>query len=119
MRELFSRKWNQYFDDGVPYACKVLIYREREFNESFKNTYKHLKGVYNKQKRDSVITNTNIDELTEILFALIDGSYYYLGMFDQHDEKYEKQVELYVTIGGTGQAPPFLWIRSRSFQHYL
>lgn len=101
VRELFSRKWNQYFDDGVFYSCYALIYRKREFNESFKkyllNLHKELKNRLLQAKEDNVITNINIDELTEIIFALIDGSYYYLGMFEQHDEKYEKQVELYIT----------------------
>jgi len=65
----------------------------------FQNTllHKELKNRLLQAKEDNVITNINIDELTEIIFALIDGSYYYLGMFEQHDEKYEKQVELYIT----------------------
>jgi AcrR family transcriptional regulator len=101
VHELFSRKWNQYFDDGVFYSCYALIYRKQEFNESFKkyllNLHKELKSRLQQAKEDNVITNTNIDELTEIIFALIDGSYYYLGMFEQHDEKYDRQVELYIT----------------------
>lgn len=100
IRELFSRKWNQYFDDGVFYSCYALIYRKKEFNESFKqylvNLHDALYENLQQAKQDGIITNDNIAELTEILFALIDGSYYYMGMFEEKDEKYQKQLDIYI-----------------------
>ncbi len=100
IRELFSRKWNQYFDDGVFYSCYALIYRKKEFNQSFKqyllNLHEALHKNLQQAKDHGIIANDNIDELTEILFALIDGSYYYMGMFEENDEKYQKQLEIYI-----------------------
>jgi AcrR family transcriptional regulator len=100
IRELFSRKWNQYFDDGVFYSCYALIYRKKEFNQSFKQYLLNLHDALYKNlqqaKQDGIITNDNIVELTEILFALIDGSYYYMGMFEENDEKYQRQLDIYM-----------------------
>lgn len=100
IRELFSRKWNQYFDDGVFYSCYALIYRKKEFNQSFKqylvNLHDALYENLQQAKKDGIITNKNLAELTEILFALIDGSYYYMGMFEENDEKYQKQLDIYI-----------------------
>ena len=45
IHSLFSRSWNSYFDDGVFYSCYALIYRMKEFNESFKKYLEKLQGV--------------------------------------------------------------------------
>ncbi|MBC9796612.1 TetR family transcriptional regulator [Sinomicrobium weinanense] len=100
IKNLFSRKWNRYFDDGVFYSCYALIYRKKDFNESFRNYLESLHRVlYDKLKEaraGGVICNENLEELTEIIFALIDGAYYYLGMFTDREQAYEKQVNLYI-----------------------
>ncbi|WP_419212059.1 TetR family transcriptional regulator [Maribacter sp. X9] len=101
IKNLFSRKWNQYFDDGVFYSCYALIYRSKEFNTSFKQYLLKLHDVLKEELRQAydngVIQNTNINELTEVIFALIDGSYYYMGMFDLSDSTHQKQQELYIS----------------------
>lgn len=100
IESLFSRKWNKYFDDGVFYSCYALIYRKQDFNESFKLYLEALHRVLEKKLAEAythhVIRNENINEVTEIIFALVDGAYYYLGMFDQKEESYQKQVNLYI-----------------------
>ena len=35
--------------------------------------------------------------VTEVIFALIDGGYYYLGLFNESEEAYKKQVDIYVS----------------------
>lgn len=100
IKSLFSRKWNQYFDDGVFYNCYALIYRNTTFNDSFKQYLLKLHGVLKEKLQQAhtnqVIRNTNINELTEIIFALIDGSYYYLGLFNQNDRIHKKQQKIYI-----------------------
>ncbi|MCK0191702.1 TetR family transcriptional regulator [Arenibacter sp. F20364] len=100
IRSLFSRKWNQYFDDSVFYSCYALIYRNEDFNNSFKQyllkLHLVLKENFNQAKANKVISNTNIDELTKIIYALIDGAYYYLGVFDQNDEIHQRQQQIYI-----------------------
>ena len=98
--DLFSRKWNKYFDDGVFYSCYALIYRKKDFNTSFRNYLEKLHQVLQEKlleaKSYGVISNSNISEITEIIFALIDGSYYYLGMFNQKEINYREKEELYI-----------------------
>lgn len=101
IENLFSRKWNQYFDDGVFYSCYALIYRNHSFNSSFKRYLLKLHDVLREELtqayNNGIICNSNIDELTEIIFALVDGAYYYMGMFDQNNESYQKQQRLYIS----------------------
>jgi len=98
--DLFSRKWNQFFDDGVFYSCYALIYRNKGFNDSFKAYLLRLHRVLQAELRQAlahgIIENKNIEELTEIIFALIDGSYYYMGMFETGDETHQRQQEIYI-----------------------
>ncbi len=100
IENLFSRQWNQYFDDGVFYSCYALIYRKESFNSSFKEYLLKLHAVLKKSLKkayeNQVIYNDNIDEIVEIIFALIDGSYYYMGMFNPNDKIYKKQVSIYI-----------------------
>ena len=100
IRNLFSRKWNQYFDDGVFYSCYALVYRNKAFNDSFKQYLLQLHEVLHEELKmaydHGIITNTNIEELTEIIFALVDGSYYYMGMFPTGDDNHRKQQEIYI-----------------------
>lgn len=100
IRNLFSRKWDQYFDDGVFYSCYALVYRNKAFNDSFKQYLLQLHEVLHDELKmaydNGIITNTNIEELTEIIFALVDGSYYYMGMFPTGDDNHRKQQEIYI-----------------------
>jgi hypothetical protein len=71
----------------------------KEFNESFKKYLEELHIILEKQlieaKENNLIENDNIKEITEIMYALIDGAYYYLGLFDENDENYKNKVLLY------------------------
>jgi AcrR family transcriptional regulator len=99
IHSLFSRSWNSYFDDGVFYSCYALIYRMKEFNESFKKYLEKLHIILEKQlteaKENNLIKKDNIKEVTEIIYALIDGAYYYLGLFEENDENYKNKLKLY------------------------
>ncbi|MDG3584107.1 TetR family transcriptional regulator [Galbibacter pacificus] len=101
IESLFSRKWNRYFDDGVFYSCYALVYRKSDFKISFKRYLESLHEVLRSKlyeaRENNVIANTDIEEATEIIFALIDGGYYYLGLFKEEETAYKKQVQLYVS----------------------
>lgn len=96
---LFSRKWNAYFDDGVFYSCYALIYRIPTFRESFKSYLDELHEVlYTKLKEAAahkIIVNENLLEISEVIFLLIDGAYYYLGMFEKPNAIAARKVETY------------------------
>ncbi len=83
---LFSRKWSALFDDGVFYSCYALTYRDRKLRASFRSLHDSLRtflvDALKKARKNGVISISNERETAEIIFALIEGGYYYLGMTD-------------------------------------
>jgi AcrR family transcriptional regulator len=98
IKNLFSRKWNRLFDDGVFYSCYAEIYRNDQFRKSFKRLHDQLhqglKLVLNEASEKGILFHPNTRELAENIFALVDGAYYYLGMVDDIEEK-KKRVAMY------------------------
>ena len=95
---LFSRKWNRLFDDGVYYSCYALTYRDDQFKDKYKALHDSLRFMLQKAldeaNRHGVITCSNRNELAETIFAVLEGAYYYLGMSSSNVE-YEKKMKLY------------------------
>jgi hypothetical protein len=81
---LFSRKWDTLFDDGVFYSCYALTYRDRKLRLAFRDLHDSLRGFLVKALRNArknkVIAVKKEQEIAEIIFALLEGGYYYLGM---------------------------------------
>lgn len=100
IEQLFSRKWNSYFDDGVFYSCYAMVYRNRTFKISFKayleELHKALFLILSEAQQHKVINIKNIAETTEIIFALVDGAYYYLGMFEESEDLYNQKITLFL-----------------------
>lgn len=91
---LFSRKWDKLFDDSVFYSCYALTYRDKKIRTAFKALHDSLRellfDVLQKAAMNGVIKPGNTRELTEIIFALVEGAYYYLGMIDSRTEYNQK-----------------------------
>lgn len=83
---LFSRKWNRLFDDGVFYSCYALTYRNDKIRTRFREMNDALRLIFiiklENAKKNNVINIENINETTDLIFALIDGIYYYCGIID-------------------------------------
>lgn len=83
---LFSRKWNKLVDDGVFYSCYAYTYRERKIKKAFRALHDSLRALLvealKKARSNGVIRTQNEEETAEIIFALIEGTYYYLGMVE-------------------------------------
>jgi AcrR family transcriptional regulator len=90
IENLFSRKWNRLFDDGVFYSCYAQIYRNKEFKKSFKklhdSLHQKLQRSLDEAVENRVIDIKNTSEVAENIFALVDGAYYYLGLVDDKEE---------------------------------
>lgn len=97
IENLFSRKWNRLFDDGVFYSCYAQIYRNHIFRKNFKELHdllhKKLKKALD-EAREHQLLDAELDtaETAEHLFALVDGAYYYLGMVENSDEMEQRLV---------------------------
>jgi AcrR family transcriptional regulator len=87
---LFSRKWNRLFNDSVFYSCYALIYRNKSFKKQFKTLHDSLRKSFAQSLQESnqhYVTNiSDINKTVEIVFNIIDGAYYYLGMVDDKNE---------------------------------
>lgn len=94
--KLFSRKWNRLFDDGVFYSCYAHIYRNEEFRSKFKQLHDQLrlilKQAFIDAARNRIIQIDDADRLTETIFALLEGAYYYLGLVDDKHEYQQKVI---------------------------
>jgi AcrR family transcriptional regulator len=83
---LFSRRWNKLVDDGVFYSCYAYTYREKKIRKAFRALHDSLRAMLvdalKKAKANGVIRTPKEEETAEIIFALIEGAYYYLGMVE-------------------------------------
>jgi len=98
MDNIFSKKWNTLFDDGVSYSCYSLTFR----NKIIRQKYKILLDTLRKSLEDSIIACNrakllsvkNPSATADLIFVLVDGAYYYLSLVDNKEE-YEKKLSQY------------------------
>lgn len=98
INNLFSREWNQLFDDGVFYSCFSLIFRNEKIRTSYKELHEYLRtllaNVIDEAKKDGHIDIENSNEVADLIFILVEGAYYYLSLYED-DEVYQKKLLLY------------------------
>lgn len=95
---IFSKKWNVLFDDGVSYSCYSLTFR----NKIIRQKYKILLDTLRKSLEELIIACNNAKQLSvkkpsataDMIFILVDGAYYYLSLVDNKDE-YTKKLNQY------------------------
>jgi len=91
---LFSRKWNKLFDDSVFYSCYAMTYRNKKVRTAFKRLHDSLRMMLvealQKAKQNGVIEISDERKSAEVIFALVEGAYYYLGMADSRKEREQK-----------------------------
>ena len=96
---LFSRDWNNLIDDGVFYSCYTLIFRDKNIKEAFKNLHDSLRiflaDVITEAKKEGIVDVENPKETAELIFVLVEGSYYYLSLFDTSDATFKNKEEQY------------------------
>lgn len=98
IHNLFSKKWNELFDDGVFYSCYALSYRDERIRNSFRLLHESLRqmlaSVFEHYQKHNIINVEDVSELAEQVFVLIEGAYYYLGMLEGTDD-YTAKIETY------------------------
>ena len=100
VKKMFSRQWSDYVDDSVFYSLYALVFRNSKVNTSFKKFSNSLRQVLKTKlesaKEQNIIENVNLDELNEIIFALIDGAYFYLATQNLDSKSYDKHSAIYI-----------------------
>jgi AcrR family transcriptional regulator len=98
IRNLFSRKWDKLFDDGVFYSSFSLIFRDKTLKAHYKNLHDHLRQMLtdtlSEAKANDVIEVEDVEETADLIFILVEGAYYYLSMVSDKAE-YDQRIELY------------------------
>ncbi|MGV3763130.1 TetR family transcriptional regulator [Parapedobacter sp.] len=82
--DLFSRKWNKLFDDGLFYSCYALTFRDKKVKTKYKKLTDSLRAqlaaLIDRCNAAGVTHVNNPVRIAELIFALIDGSYFYLSL---------------------------------------
>jgi AcrR family transcriptional regulator len=95
---IFSKKWNRLFDDGVSYSCYSLSFRDRKIRKKYKILLDTLRETLEKHIivcRDKGIASVKDPALVaDLIFVLVDGAYYYLSLVDDK-AVYQKKLETY------------------------
>jgi len=98
VNNLFSRKWDKLVDDGVFYSCYAFTYRDKKVKKDFKALHdwlrKMLVEALRKAKKHEVISIQNEKQTADVIFALVEGAYYYLGMVNSKAD-YARKISIY------------------------
>ncbi|MGC1244320.1 MAG: TetR family transcriptional regulator [Chryseosolibacter sp.] len=98
IRNLFSRKWNKLFDDGVFYSSYALIFRDKKVKAHYKKLHDDLRmllrDTLQEAKDHDVIEIADVDNTADVIFIFVEGAYYYLSMVNNRSE-YEERIKTY------------------------
>lgn len=98
IRNLFSRKWNRLFDDGVFYSAYALVFRDKRVKQLYKKLHDDLrtllKDALQEAKDHKAIAIDNVEQTADLVFIFVEGAYYYLSMVTDKEE-YESRIANY------------------------
>lgn len=91
VERLFSKEWNDLFDDEVFYSCYALIFRSEEIREKFRILHEGLRAKLTVLIQDYLAEKgqnpQEAGNLSNQVFILIDGSYYFINMITDKKEQ--------------------------------
>jgi AcrR family transcriptional regulator len=98
IRNLFSRKWDKLFDDGVFYSSFSLIFRDQKVKVHYKTLHDQLRQMLTdtltEAKANGVIHIDDVEQTADLIFILVEGAYYYLSMVSDKAE-YQRRIDYY------------------------
>lgn len=81
---LFSKKWNKLFDDGLFYSCYALSFRDEKiknrYNTLLASLRNKLAGIIEAANADGSHLTAKPDECADLIFVILDGAYFYLSL---------------------------------------
>ena len=90
---MFSKDWNDLFDDGVYYSAYAMVFREPAFREKFSKIHKELRVKLSSLLKDchdtKAINCNNPNETANRIFFLLDGTYFFINMLSTQKEQNE------------------------------
>jgi len=81
---LFSKKWNTLFDDGLFYSCYALCFRDGKIKTRYKSLLENLRSkltdLIDDGNRDGSFNIEHPSECADLIFIILDGAYFYLSL---------------------------------------
>jgi len=91
---IFSKKWNTLFDDGLFYSCYSLTFREKNVRDMYKKILdslrQNLTDYIGKCKLEGLLDVDDPKSTSDDIFVLVDGAYFYLSLVTDKAEYKEK-----------------------------
>ena len=113
--DLFSRKWNKLFDDGLFYSCYSLTFREKKVKGMYLKITESLRAqlaALIERCREAQLIEVRDSRFTaDLIFALVDGAYFYLSLstdtktFDEKITEYKAEAFRLLNIRDAVVAP--------------
>jgi AcrR family transcriptional regulator len=98
INNIFSKKWNTLFDDGLFYSCYSLNFREKKIKGMYKKLLDSLRGILSTHieqcKTEGYLFVENAEITADNIFVLVDGAYFYLSLVSDKKE-YEQKIRRY------------------------
>lgn len=101
INNIFSKKWNALFDDGLFYSCYSLTFREKKIRDMYKKLLDSLRTILSSHielcRSEGLLNVDQSDATADNIFILVDGAYFYLSLvsdkreFDEKLKKYKQQ----------------------------
>lgn len=95
---IFSKKWNTLFDDGLFYSCYSLTFREPKIRELYKTILDALRKKLSEHIaqccKEGLSSVEDPDQIADDIFVLVDGAYFYLSLVTDKKD-YEKRIQKY------------------------
>ncbi|TDE11756.1 TetR/AcrR family transcriptional regulator [Dyadobacter psychrotolerans] len=94
---LFSKKWNTLFDDGLFYSCYSLTFREPKIRDMYKKLLDSLRSILSSHieqcRIEGLLDVDDSDSVADNIFVLVDGAYFYLSLVADKKEHEAKLVK--------------------------
>lgn len=91
---IFSKKWNTLFDDGLFYSCYSLTFRESKIRDLYKKLLDSLRqiltGYIAQCKKEGILDVEDAESVADDIFVLVDGAYFYLSLVSDKNEYDQK-----------------------------
>ena len=84
---LFSKKWDTLFDDGLFYSCYALCFRDAKVKSRYKSLLEGLRSnlaaLIEAGNADGSLLIKNPNECADLIFIILDGAYFYLSLIKE------------------------------------
>lgn len=91
---LFSKKWNTLFDDGVFYSCYALVFRNEKIKTRYRAVHDSLRqflaSLLEEGVKEGLLEIEHGRKTADQIFIILEGAYYYLSLIEDRQEYAEK-----------------------------